>query len=811
MTAFPLRFVHQNVLVGTGAERAALYRLETVSYPFMSVAQQREWLGRLARLAFVVEGDFSLWRVSRGYPVERYVEDAEELLDSRGQAPDAWRAYLEGHESHLRELRAFVPEVYLAVQLRGERPARFGAGVLGAADRARRRVEELFGVAAAVPIPASELEALVAEEERMLRRVAACVPARRASSRELQWLLRRAACRGVAEPELDEHWRPQALLVQADDGRAAYEPLETDLIRHANQPILEEDRTLVVDAPEGRGWQALLTVGALPEKSEFPGGAELLFWPLERLGFPVDAVVHARWIANRDALGRARKRVLDADNAFTEQLASAHGPLSFTVEENRQLARELDAYLQAQERPPLLQAAISLAVGAPSRGELERRVEALRHQFGSVALQRPLGLQPALFLDHLPRADGGRVADYADVLTIEQFGALMVIGGHGAGSECGVYIGHTVAGHARPVMLDLTEASRRGRPPSVLLAGTLGSGKTIASELLAYQAERRGSLVVDVDPKPDHNFEGVPELAGRVHVIELSGDELYRGLLDPLAVAPPPLREDLASSYLVELLPQAPATWETQVRKAVRAASEEPHPSCLRVLELLTGSSDADARAAGEALSVWADAGLGRLAFGDGGTARVAAELPVTTIKARGLSLPPPGVPRADYDQAERLGVATLRLIAAYAMRLVAGDRSRHKLVLFDEAWFLLASRDGRRLVDRLNRLGRSENATLLLATQQLGDVGEIENLIGTRLIFGQETVGEARRALELLGLDPEDRALVERVRSYRRGRCLLRDIDDRVAEVQIDPVYEHVLEVLDTSPAAPAAIRQAA
>ena len=160
-------------------------------------------------------------------------------------------------------------------------------------------------------------------------------------------------------------------------------------------------------------------------------------------------------------------------------------------------------------------------------------------------------------------------------------------------------------------------------------------------------------------------------------------------------------------------------------------------------------------------------------------------------------------MPRADYDQAERLGVATLKLIAAYAMRLVSGDRSVHKVVLFDEAWFLLASRDGRRLIDRLNRLGRAENATLILATQQLADIGEIENLIGTRFIFGQETVAEARRALQLLGLDPEDRALVERVRGYRRGRCLMRDIDDRVAELQIDPVYAHLLEILDTTPAA--------
>jgi len=807
MSGFPLRYVHQNILVGGGAARAALYRLDTISYPFLAAADKREWLRRLARFAFAVEADFSLWRVCRAYPAERYVEQAEDMLDARIQKAPAWQAYLRGHEAHLRELRSFVPEVYLAISLCDDRPS----PLLRRTDRLRRRVEELFGVASASPIAASEIEALIAEEERAFRRAEGCLPLRRATTTELQWLLRRASCRGVAEPALDDHWEPNALIVKTADGRLAYEPLATDLVRHANAPVLEEDRTLVIDAPEGRGFQALLAIGALPEESEFPGGAELLFAPLEGVPFPVDCALHARWLGNREAVTRVRRRIVDADVAFAEQMDSAHGPLSFAAQENRQLARELDAYLQAHERPPLLSATLSLAVGAPSREELEQRVEALRHRYGTISLHRPLGLQPALFLDHLPRADGGRVGDYADMLTIEQFGALMPIGTHLAGSERGVYIGRTVTGGSRPVRFDVTEASRTGRPPSILLAGTLGSGKTIAAELLAFQAERRGSLVVDVDPKPDHNFEGVPELAGRVHVIELAGEDRYRGLLDPLVVAPEGLREDLASSYLMELLPQAPAAWETQVRKAVRHSLEAGQPSCLRVLDALARSPDGDARAAGDALRVWADSGLARLAFGDGTAARVAAQQPVTTIKARGLSLPAPGIPRADYDQAERLGVATLKLIAAYAMRLVSGDRSVHKVVLFDEAWFLLASRDGRRLIDRLNRLGRAENATLILATQQLADVGEIENLIGTRLIFGQETAAEARRALELLGLDADDRTLVERVRGYRRGRCLMRDIDDRVAEVQIDLVHDDLLAILDTSPGARPALREVA
>ena len=124
-----------------------------------------------------------------------------------------------------------------------------------------------------------------------------------------------------------------------------------------------------------------------------------------------------------------------------------------------------------------------------------------------------------------------------------------------------------------------------------------------------------------------------------MHVIELSGDERYRGLLDPLAVAPEALREDLASSYLIELLPQAPPAWETQVRKAVRAALERPAPSCLRVLDAAArvAPTRTRARPARRCRCGRTPASPGS-AFGDGERARVAAQRPVTTIKARGLS-----------------------------------------------------------------------------------------------------------------------------------------------------------------------------
>ena len=145
---------------------------------------------------------------------------------------------------------------------------------------------------------------------------------------------------------------------------------------------------------------------------------------------------------------------------------------------------------------------------------------------------------------------------------------------------------------------DPTEAPRTARPSAVLLAGTLGSGKTLAAQAIAYGAERRGSLVVDFDPKPDHNLEGAPGLEGRVEVVELDGEERNRGKLDPLLVGLPELREELASSYLLELLRDPPPAWENAIDRAVRDAVRAGERSLMGVVSRLR-ASEAEAGARG--------------------------------------------------------------------------------------------------------------------------------------------------------------------------------------------------------------------
>lgn len=402
-----LRYAHGNLLLGSGGQAAGLYRLGMTSYPYLPTGEKWALQRRLQRLAHTVAADFSLWRVNRAYPADQYVQHTAGLCDERHQEPGVWQAFLEGHRERLCQLGSHIPECYLAVSLAPDTQIGLGTGLVRGVDRVRRRVEELAGIRAETLIAAGELSELAAREQRVFERVSGVIRARRARTQELQWLLRRAACRGLGEPELDRHWQPDALILSTPDGGVGFQPLGHELASCANAAISERQQTLVVDGEQGRCFQALLAIGALADAPEFPGAsAEVLFAPLEAVGFPVDAVVHARWLGNRQALARVRKRIADVEHAYHEQVQGAvHGP-SLLAGEDRVLAREYEAQLQAGGRPPMLYAQIGLALGAPSQEELERRVAALKEQYGEITLHRPAGLQREMFFEHLPQADG---------------------------------------------------------------------------------------------------------------------------------------------------------------------------------------------------------------------------------------------------------------------------------------------------------------------------------------------------------------------------------------------------------------------
>ena len=518
VSRFPLRYARRNVLIGPGGEAAALYRADTVAYPFLPAREKWALLHRLERFAHLAGADFSIWRVQRAYPAERYADELADLADPRHADAEGWRRYLEGHEARLRELGSHVA--------RGL-PRRL-AGRAARAARARCAPSTAPGAgsrswpasAAPRPISGSELEALAAAEQRTFDRLSGALALQRASTAELQWLLRRAACRGVAEPALD-----RALGARRAGGRrrrTARPPTsrsEHDLWRCANAPTTEdpgEPPSLVVEAEEGTSYQAFLCAGSLAEEAEFPGAAELLFAPGRRRRLP-GRRRPAR--ASGSATARRSARCESASSTSSTPTAS-----SWRARAGRGCWPRRTASWRASTRRSCSPRRTRRCCGPRSRSRSALPTarswsagsSALRERFGEVALHRPRGLQHALFFDHLPAARrrlGARLPPADDGRAVRRDGRRPPAP-RSARPTASTSATRPSAARGRSAM---TRPRRRAtaRPSAVLLAGTLGSGKTLAAQAIAFAAQRRGSLVVDFDPKPDHGLDRVARAGGR--------------------------------------------------------------------------------------------------------------------------------------------------------------------------------------------------------------------------------------------------------------------------------------------------------
>lgn len=810
----PLTYVYGNCVFAEGLHDAwAVFAVTLASYAWLDESGKRERFLRLVGALEGLEADVQLLRVADSWDCEAYRRRAVRETAGAGAAESRReaqrRAYIDAQSDGLEGARATLPALFLAVSLRepsGDLSSFLTRAAGGRPSEAWPALKRALGGRDRHSLSVAALERTRVKADRAHALLADFLQVRPARGVELQWLVRRSFCRGLGEPEVDGLHEPGALVFERN-GRARLAPLEADVMRWADCEVENRARSLRIACELGTSWQALLVLGALPEQVEFPGSrAELMFAVPEALPFPIDMALSARFLPNQTALRLARRRIQDADQVMRAESAGEQGVSDLGYERTQQ-ARDLLSYLQAASRPPLLRATIAVAVGADSETELEERVESTRRAFGEIRLHRPVAEQLALFIQHLP-AQRSRVAGFDDTLTAEQVAAMMPTATHEAGSRGGFHLGHTLSGSRRPIAFDLREGSLQDGNATILSVGALGSGKTTLAQKLQYEGFLQGARVIDCDPKGDHRFHLLEEVAPHVEQVTLKPDPRLRGMLDPLRVAPAHLRQEAAVSFLRDLLPgRAEPLWETAILAAVdRVLARAPQPTCREVVSALAAGDEVQ-RQVGQTLEVYARTGLTQLGFADPRRQPppVGAHQ-VTYLPIRDLPVAPPGAARSEQSRAERIGEQIVRLIAMFALQLMSAERSRLKVFSFDEGWRLLADPIGRMLLTSLQRMGRSELAVPIISTQLLSDalIGEresIENLIGATFVFGLRSHVEAARALTLLGLDSDDRALRQRLLGLGAGRCLFRDHRGRIEAIQVELLVPSLIRAFSTTP----------
>ena len=584
-----------------------------------------------------------------------------------------------------------------------------------------------------------------------------------------------------------------------------------DLIRPSRCLIEESQRYLRLEHEDTESYVTYFTVNAIVGELDFPS-SEIFYFQQQQFTFPIDTSMNVEIVGNKKALTTVRnkkKELKDLDNHAYQAGSETSSNVVDALDSVDELETDLD-----QSKESMYKLSYVIRVSAPDLDELKRRADEVKDFFDdlNVKLVRPAGDMLGLHSEFMP-ASKRYINDYvqyvkSDFLASLGFGATQMLG-----ENEGIYIGYSVD-TGRNVYLQPALASQgiKGTVTNALASafvGSLGGGKSFCNNLIVYYAVLFGGQAVILDPKSERgNWKAtLPEIADEINIVNLTSDEVNKGLLDPFVIM---RNEKDAESLAIDTL-----TFLTGIssrdgekfpvlRKAVRSVTQSETKGLLLVIDELRKEDTPISRNIADHIESFTDYDFAHLLFSDGNVEHaISLEKQLNIIQVADLVLPDKDTTFEEYTTIELLSVAMLIVISTFALDFIHSDRSIFKIVDLDEAWAFLNVAQGETLSNKLVRAGRAMNAGVYFVTQASGDVAKesLKNNIGLKFAFRSTDIAEIKQTLEFFGIDKEDENNQKRLRDLENGQCLLQDLYGRVGVVQIHPVFTELLTAFDTRP----------
>jgi hypothetical protein len=792
----------------------ALWRVAPFAHAHTSIDHKLTVHARLQGLFTALPADSMLLSICERLDPWDVVAD---MLD--GVDPDthpAWAEVCEATAGRLADRPLHRRRYYLAAAL----PQAASRKALWETARgAAAEVTSAFGLAPA-PIPGAELTARRGQARTLEARLGVGVSLERVTAGEARWLYARALRREVAEPPLDDSWEPTArtagdrgafggVLAQLTDAVVKEGGYRDDPDRPRHR------RYLRIDSPAGTSYQTVLAVADMPHSFVFPGGGGEWLCHVDDVGFPIDWCVRVRSIPNPVAqlkVRRQHRQLIGQVDEYDGEVTGAPPSLAEAIA----AVDDQRAELAANPAEPELQATVLFGIAAANLDDLEDRAATVSALFEphEYSLGRPTGGQAALVRSMLPGTAAAAVCrDYTQFLLPRDLAAGAPFCGPEIGDPRGSLLAVSLdGGAAAPVLCDPTYGPAVGRTASLAAVGALGSGKSFFLKRLCWDTIARGGQVVTIDRTATGEYVSFAQVVpGQTQVVRLAADAEV--CLDPLATFVGDDRIAVTLGFLSLLAGCSPHSEEgAALAEAVHTVASTPGARLGAVVDELRrmGSdpthTDEPARSLARRLDHYRRLGPGQLAFGTGRPVSLDADLIV--FWAPHLALPDRDTLLNEHLARQMLpeqilGHALLYLVAAVGRHVVFRDPGRFGAALYDEAWALLASPHGLRLVLEGIRDGRKHNGAIWLASQHPHDLGagELVDLLGSRFVFRQAP-GAIGAALEFVGIAGSDEAAAVLERGLGPGQCLYRDVRDRVGLLQIlKPVLDELRDAFDTTP----------
>lgn len=380
-------------------------------------------------------------------------------------------------------------------------------------------------------------------------------------------------------------------------------------------------------------------------------------------------------------------------------------------------------------------------------------------------------------------------------------------------------IGETLTGLPMPVFYDPHYAIRINRPPVTLITGSPGSGKTVASLLLASHSALLNKITFILDPKGD--FLALQKLSdyGEIENVKVwsvfsdasegivADDNI--GMLDPTRLTDSPyVNASLTMETITILTKDLSSAQRSTIIPIIQDVTESNNPSLRKVISVLARSRHEEISSLAHELNLSLSLPAGKLLVASSRHQDNKLDLTsgVVVASLMGLSLPPSTKKEESYQINERVSVAIIRLLTHLVLDIMKSvPKDINKTLFIDEAWAVFNNEAGRALIDEVALLGRSLNMATILSTQSPSHVqgaeGEasLDNTISTRMAFRNTSDSDNKINTEVMGL-PKGVNFEGTFKNLGIGQCLMKDARDQFAFIKIDvpPLW---LRIFDTKP----------
>jgi hypothetical protein len=782
-------------------------RVPTVPYEFLGYEDRKSIAERIyLALAAIVTGvnpiDAHLIITSRPFDTDWWAHQLDERVQRQRPAP-GWANYRDAMKRHLADQEYLNKEVYLLIDL-GQRKASIknqGLDLLGPVRKLISATEtaldmEDFAVAE------SELEHFRARAKDIQRSLGQSqIQAVPAHPNTVAWLAMRPLYPDMVTPS------PTSV------DRMVWGPGE---IQSLAEGFIENKRRHLeitqVDWETGQevtGYTATLCFSRFPDVLSFPDQEPWMHFA-SALAFPVD-------LSSRFTLVPAARVAKDVGRKLLEVKDQAHhigetgAAVPIEVMEQYEKATALE-YIISRDRQPWVYGRHRLRVSASSQEELTARVKKTIEHYRDLGIDVvwPSGDQLDLLCEAMP-ADRVRGKAYFQRQELHLIGGGMPTAAAEVGDRTfkgagwlGPSIGETTSRVRTIVNFSPHVAMARNSPPGVAITGAPGGGKSFLAFTLAYQMAMQGVWTIYIDPKAD--AKPMANLPGLGAAKEFDLREGNDGMLDPFTLADDVNQAALLALETVRLMlggKMSPEREEALIT-ALNIVAAEATPSLGRVVDILQANTEsAEARSLGLTLDMMRKLPFARLCFSARAGEAIRPQDGLTVITLLGLELPTADMSHDDYSYENRLAVSVMYLLTRYARSLMLSlDKNQPKAICIDEAWAITSTPQGAKLIPEVARMGRAHNTALVLVTQNAADLMKesVTNSISTVFAFRSTINDEIDSVLKLLNAEVHEGHRTT-VRELYNGECLMRDVDGRIARVQIDSWNQDLFEAFNTNP----------